>query len=695
MMDVDDTTRYFNRELSVLDFQARVLALAENPDVPLLERAKFVAIVSGNLDEFFQVRVAGLKEQVVSGVAATSPDGMTPDAQLDAIRRKVVPLMERRDHIFMKSLLPELEESGIRLADYSQLAGDDRKELDEIFESQIYPVLTPLAVDPAHPFPYISNLSLNLAVLTADPVDGDIQFARVKVPPILPRFIVLADGERFVPLEQVIAHHVDRLFPGREVVAHHAFRVTRNADLAIEEDEAEDLLDAMETVLQMRQRFSRAVQLEIHPDMSPEALDLLMRELKLDEDELYVSEAPLDLAGLWALHGLNRPDLKDPPWTPTTQARLAQAGPEAPDFFEVLRKGDVLVHMPYESFATSAGAFLAQAAADPHVLAIKQTLYRTSMPDDPAKGGEESVVRSLIAAAQSGKQVVCLVELKARFDEQANIRWARLLEEAGVHVVYGVMGLKTHSKVSLVVRKEGTELRRYSNVGTGNYNPKTARIYEDLALFTCDPDIGADLSELFNVLTGGGVRTDYRKLLVAPTTLRLGLLQLIDQQAALGHDGRLVFKINHLLDTAMIDALYKASGAGVQIDLIVRGICALQPGVPGVSENIRVRSLVGRYLEHSRIYRFGEPGRDASYYLGSADLMPRNLSGRVEALAPVEDPALQQRIERVLEVNLEDDVLAWRLDSDGTWHKVDQYGGRNAHERFQELALDNTRPALS
>ncbi len=692
MLDVAPETRYFNRELSLLDFQERVLALAEHDDVPLLERVKFVAIVSANLDEFFQVRVAGLKEQVLAGVGATSPDGMTPSAQLAAIRKAVAPLVERRDEIFVSQILPGLEEHGIRLAGYSQLAGDDRKELDEIFETQIYPVLTPLAVDPAHPFPYISNLSLNLAVLTRDPVERTVQFARVKVPPILPRFIVLADGERFVPLEQVIAHHVERLFPGREVVAHHPFRVTRNADLAIEEDEADDLLDAMETVLQMRQRFSRAVRLECHDDMSPDALDLLMRELKLDESELYVSDAPLELSGLWALHALDRPDLKDPPWTPTTQARLTQSGVDSTNFFEVLRKGDVLVHTPYESFATSAGAFLAQAAADPDVLAIKQTLYRTSMPDDPAKGGEESVVRSLIAAAQSGKQVVCLVELKARFDEQANIRWARMLEEAGVHVVYGVMGLKTHSKVALVVRKEGTELRRYSNVGTGNYNPKTARIYEDMALFTCDPDIGADLSELFNVLTGGGVRTDYRKLLVAPATLRSGLRHLIDEQAALGERGRLVFKLNHVLDTPMIDALYEASQAGVEIDLIVRGICALRPGVPGMSENIRVRSLVGRYLEHSRLYRFGHPGAGARYYLGSADLMPRNLSGRVEALTPVEDPALQQRVEQVLRVNLADDVLAWRLEADGSYRKVEAVEGINAHERLQELALDRTKP---
>ncbi len=691
-MDAPPGDRYYNRELSLLDFQERVLALAENAEVPLLERVKFVAIVASNLDEFFQVRVAGLKEQVLAGVAATAADGMTAQEQLQAIRPRTETLKERIDRLVVKDLLPGLEAEGIRLANLDELSEEDRDQLDQIFDQQVFPVLTPLAVDPAHPFPYISNLSLNLAVLVRNPATGTTQFARVKVPPILPRFIVLPDGVRFVPLEQVIATHLDRLFPGLEVEAHHPFRVTRNADLAVEEEEADDLLAAMETVLQMRHRFSRAVRLEAHPDISDAALRLLMRELRLEEADVYFTEAPLELGGLATLLALPRSDLKDPPWVPTTQVRLTEIGGEPPDFFETMRRGDVLVHLPYDSFATSAGAFLATAAQDPDVLAIKQTLYRTSLPDDPALGGEEAVVRSLIAAAQSGKQVVVLVELKARFDEQANIRWARLLEEAGVHVVYGVMGLKTHAKLSLVVRKEGSELRRYSHIGTGNYNPKTARIYEDLGLFTAKPAVGDDLSELFNVLTGGGTRDNYRKLLVAPTALRTKLMKRVRQEAKKGEEGRIVIKVNHLLDTQMIDALYEASEAGVDIDLIVRGICGLRPGVPGMSEHIRVRSLVGRFLEHSRIFRFGRPEGKAAYYLGSSDLMPRNLSGRVEALVPVEDRALQDRLEEILEVNLADDVLAWSLQPDGTWQKVPTEVGLNAQERFQELALERARP---
>ncbi len=691
-MEPDAPAHYSNRELSLLDFQERVLALAENPTTPLLERAKFVAIVASNLDEFFQVRVAGLKEQLLAGVAAMAADGMSPQEQLQAIRPRMEHLYQRIDNLVVKELLPDLEANGIRLVGMHELKDADRAELDLIFDTQVFPVLTPLAVDPAHPFPYISNLSLNLAVLVRNPQTGATQFARVKVPPILPRFIVLADGVRFVPLEQVIAAHLDRLFPGLEVVAHHPFRVTRNADLAVEEEEADDLLAAMETVLQMRHRFSRAVRLEAHPEISDAALRLLTRELRLEPHEVYFVDAPLDLAGMWALHALDRPDLKDPPWTPTTQWRLAEKGGEPPDFFGAMRHSDVLVHLPYDSFATSAGAFLAAAAQDRDVLAIKQTLYRTSLPDDPAKGGEEAVVRSLITAALAGKQVVVLVELKARFDEQANIRWARLLEEAGVHVVYGVMGLKTHAKISLVVRKEGSELRRYSHIGTGNYNPKTARIYEDLGLFTADQDIGADLSELFNVLTGGGSRDNYRKLLVAPTALRTKLAKRIRQEAKKGEEGRVVIKVNHVLDTEMIDTLYEASQAGVDIDLIVRGICGLRPGVPGLSERIRVRSLVGRFLEHSRVYRFGRPEQKATYYMGSADLMTRNLSGRVEALVPVHDPALQGRLEEIIQVNLADDVLAWSLGPDGKWSKVPTEVGVNAQTRLMELALERARP---
>ncbi len=682
--------RFGNRELSLLDFQERVLSLAENPDLPLLERVKFVHIVALNIDEFFQVRVAALKEQVLSGVLSRSADGLTARRQLEAIRPRIEALIERSDRLVVKELLPLLEEQGIKLTEVEDLDRATRQELDDLFDAEIFPVLTPLAVDPAHPFPYISNLSMNLAILTKHRKTGATQFARVKIPAILPRFVVLPDGERFVALEDMIATHLDRLFPGLEVVGNFPFRVTRNADLAVEEEEAEDLLVAMEAVLSRRKRFSRAVRLEAHQDVSDEVLELLMKELELEPSEVYYTEAPLDLAGLSALYDLDRPDLKDRPWSPVTQPRLAAMDGEGRTFFDVVKEGDLLVHVPYESFATSSAAFLADAAEDPDVLAIKQTLYRTWAPEDPAKGGEEAIVRSLIAAAQAGKQVVVLVELKARFDEEANIRWARLLEEAGAHVVYGVVGLKTHSKISLVMRREAGRLVRYSNVGTGNLNPKTARIYEDLALFTTDEAIGSDLSELFNVLTGYGTRKKYRKLLVAPATLRSKLLRRIRQQMELGEEGRVVFKINHLIDTKMIDALYRASEAGVEIDLVIRGMCGIRPGMAGMSERIRVRSLVGRFLEHSRIYSFGRPGPDAVYYLGSADLMPRNLNWRVEALAPVEDAGLRDRLQEIIDVNLADDVLAWELGPDGAYHKVATHEGINAQERFMELAQERS-----
>ena len=676
------SSRYTNRELSLLDFQERVLALAEQTNLPLLERVKFLAIVSQNVDEFFQVRVSGLKEQQAAGYGGKSADGLTTTETLAAISERIAAITARRDQLFTKDLLPEFESAGISLTDYEALDRPAQEALDEIFEDRIFPVLTPLAIDPAHPFPWISDLSLNLAVQIVG--ENGLQLARVKVPPILPRFIVLPDRKRFVPLEQVIAAHLQRLFPGLQIVAHHPFRVTRTADPAIEEEEAQDLLAAVESALRTQQRSARAVRLEVHPTISDEVLQLLLNELQLMTEDVSYCDAPLDLGGLWALTELDRPGLKIAPWTPVTQPRLAG---EAVDFFsEMAKGGDILVHLPYESFATSAGAFLAQAAEDPDVLAIKQTLYRTSMPDDPAMGGEETIVRSLIGAAEAGKQVVVLVELKARGDEQANIRWARLLEEAGVHVVYGVVGLKTHSKVLLVARNEGGRIRRYSHIGTGNYNPKTATIYEDLGLFTTDAKIGSDLSELFNVLTGFGHRDKYRNLWVAPTTLRPKLLKRIAEQAARGPDGSIVIKLNHLIDTGLIDALYKASQAGTEIDLIIRATCGLRPGVKGLSENIRVRSIVGQFLEHSRIYRFGRPGEDAIYRIGSADLMPRNLDGRVEAVAPVKDPSLQMRLEEILEVLLADDVLSWQLTSEGSWEKVPTVAGVNTHQVLQDRA---------
>ncbi|MGH9193190.1 MAG: RNA degradosome polyphosphate kinase, partial [Acidimicrobiales bacterium] len=654
--------RYRNRELSWLDFNERVLAMAEDERVPLLERAKFLAIFGQNLDEFFQVRVAGLKDQVAAGLGTTSPDGRTAAQQLLDIRDRLEQLLPRMQAVFLDQVSPGLAEAGIRLSSWADLDEDDEKFLVETFEERIFPVLTPLAVDPGHPFPYISNLSLNLAVMVRDPEERVRRFARVKVPSLLPRFVVLPDGERYVPLEQVIAAHLDQLFPGMGIEQHHAFRVTRNADLTLEEDEADDLLAAVEIELR-RRRFGRAVRLEIDAAMSDEVRELLQRELVLADDDVYAHVAPLDLGGLWAVHGLDRPDLKDPPYTRVTPTRLSSDEGEQVDMFAAVRRGDMLVHHPYESFRTSVEEFVRQASTDPHVLAIKMTLYRTS--------GDSPIARSLIRAAERGKQVAVIVELKARFDEGANIEWARALETAGVHVVYGLIGLKVHAKTLLIVREEADGLRPYCHIGTGNYNSRTARTYEDLGLLTCDPDIGSDLTQLFNELTGYGRNVDYRRLLVAPRMLRSGIIELIRGEVAAAQAepgrGRITMKMNSLVDTEVIDELYAASQAGVEIDLIVRGICCLTPGVPGLSETIRVRSIVGRYLEHSRIFRFanGEgPGRPR-VLIGSADLMPRNLDRRVEVLTPVVEPELQQRLDEVLEVELADDVLAWTMGPDG------------------------------
>ena len=672
--------RFLNRELSWLDFNARVLALAEDETQPLLERAKFLAIFAENLDEFFQVRVAGLRDQMAAGLGAPRGEGDSPADQLQAIRSQTEKLVARQEQVFLKSLAPALRERGIVYSEWDTLDDDDRAYLVDVFEKSIYPVLTPLAVDPGHPFPYISNLSLNLAVIVSDPRSSERRFARLKVPPLLSRFIVMPDGERFVPLEHVIAAHLHLLFPGMDVESVAAFRVTRNADLSVEEDEADDLLVAMEMELR-RRRFGRAVRLEVDVDTSTEVCELLLRELDLGAEDCYKVEGPLDLGGLWALYDLPRPELKDEPWVPVTQARLSLVDEDGgPTIFDVIREGEILVHHPYDSFATSVEDFIEQAAVDPHVLAIKQTLYRTS--------GDSPIVRALIQAAEQGKQVVALVELKARFDEQANIAWAKALEQAGVHVVYGLVGLKTHTKTALVVREEDGVVRRYCHVGTGNYNSKTARLYEDLGLLSCDPDLGEDLTELFNYLTGYSRKVDYAKLLVAPLKLRDEILRLISEQTSA--DGRIVMKMNNLVDQEVIDALYAASQAGAEIDLIVRSVCCLRPGVPGLSENITVRSIVGRYLEHSRIYGFGKR-RNRKYYIGSADLMPRNLDRRVEALAPVTDEELIDRLQGILDINREDDTLAWALGADGAWTKVATVEGVNTHRRLQELALERTR----
>lgn len=679
--------RFLNRELSWLDFNARVLALAEDPGVPLLERAKFLAIFSTNLDEFFQVRVAGLKDQVAAGLTDRTPDGRTPVEQLSELRDRIEVLSRRADHVFLEQVAPGLAEVGIVFSSWGDLDDDDKAHLVDVFEERIFPVLTPLAVDPGHPFPYISDLSLNLAVDIRNPRDGERRFARVKVPPMLPRFVVMPDGERFVPLEQVIAEHLESLFPGMVIESHVPFRVTRNADLTLDDEEAEDLLAAVEMELR-RRRFGRAVRLEIDATMSPEARAFLQEELDLDDDDVYDVAGPIDLGGLWAVHGLDRPDLKDRPWQPVTQPRLVAEDDQRVDLFTELRKGDLLVHLPYHSFTSSVGEFIRQAAYDPAVLAIKLTLYRTS--------GDSAIITSLIRAAERGKQVAALVELKARFDEQANIEWARALEEAGVHVVYGLPGLKIHTKTTLVVREESDGIRRYCHVGTGNYNAKTARIYEDLGLLTADPDVGSDLTFLFNHLTGYSRDVRYRKLLVAPHTLRDGVVRMIHREVEHGTDGRIVMKMNSLVDPAMVDELYRASQAGVSVDLVVRGICSLRPGVPGLSENVRVRSIVGRYLEHSRLYCFANgagPGRPA-YYIGSADLMPRNLDRRVEALVPVDDPALQARLADLLEVNLADDRLAWRLDESGRWHPPTG-GEHDTHQVLQAEAVEMARGTRS
>jgi len=671
-------SRFLNRELSWLEFNARVLHLAEDETLPLLERLKFLAIFSTNLDEFFQIRVSGLREQVEAGVVGPrTPEGMSPAEQLREIRERCVDLLTRADGIYV-DLLPRLDKEGIRIVGLEDMSEEDLAFIAESFQERIFPVLTPLSVDPAHPFPYISNLSLNLAAIVRDPVTGVNRFARVKVPPLLPRFVEMSDGERFVPIEDVIAAHLDSLFPGMQIVSRHVFRVTRDADVEVEEDEAEDLLQAIESVLWRRRRAASPVRLEIDRSMTHDVLELLARELDLDPADVYVFRGLLDPSGLWAIYGLDRPDLKSDVWTPVTQPRLAAEEGE-PDLFEVLRAGDVLVHHPYDSFTTSVEAFLDQAAHDPAVLAIKQTFYRTSAQ-------ESSIIQALVRAAEGGKQVVALVELKARFDEEANITYARALEEAGVHVAYGVVGLKTHAKISLVVRREAGGIRRYAHVGTGNYNPVTAKLYEDLGLLTADPEIGADLTDLFNVLTGYSRQREYRRLLVAPYDLRPKLLELIHRESRPG--GRIVMKMNSLVDADMIDALYAASQAGADIDLVVRGICCLRPGVPGLSDRIRVRSLVGRYLEHSRIFRFGRRRAGYDHYFGSADLMPRNLDRRVEALTPVLDPALKLRLDKVLRVALQDDSLAWRLRSDGTWTKVHGRKGFDSQVQLHELALE-------
>ena len=673
--------KYIDRELSWLDFNSRVLSIAEDPSTPLLERLKFLAIFTTNLDEFFEIRVAGILEQVAAGVRRQALGGMYPRTQLRAIRARVDEMYRRVDRVLGQEILPGLAEAGVFFRTWDELSEDDKAYLTLQFHTRVFPVVTPLSVDPGHPFPYLSNMSLNLAATVRDPSTGKTRFARVKVPPILPRFLVLPSNDQIIALEEVIAAHLDSLFPGMEIVSSVAFRVTRNADLDIEEEEADDLLEFIESELS-RRRFGRVVRLEVEPTINEDSLDLLVKELAISPEQVYVTEGPLDMTGFWGVFELDRPDLKWESYLWVTPRPLAVVSGERMNIFERIRQGDILVQHPYDSFAASVEELVNQAASDPNVLAIKQTLYRTSA-DSPS-------MRSLISAAEAGKQVVALVELKARFDEQANIEWARRLEESSVHVVYGLVGLKTHTKTTLVVRDDGDQIRRYSHVGTGNYHNKTARIYEDIGLLTVDPDIGADLSDLFNFLTGYSKQVDYRKLLVSPINLRKRMTKLIRREAK-RDDGRIVMKMNSLVDGGMIRELYKASQAGAKIDLIVRGICCLRPGVEGLSENITVRSLVGRYLEHSRIYRFGTKERGYDYLIGSADLMPRNLDRRVEVVGPVSDPEHHERLDEVFDILFEDDELAWVLQPDGIWHKVGSVEGNNSHLRLQQLAIDRTR----
>jgi polyphosphate kinase len=671
--------RFLNRELSWLGFNRRVLALAESADLPLLERAKFVAIFSSNLDEFFQVRVGGLKAQIRAGYETPSADGRTPTAQYAEIHERVAEQVRIQQTLVSKELLPALAAAGIRFVTWKELEAEDRSYLRRVFEQQIFPILTPLSVDPVHPFPAISSLSLNLAVVLEDPETHHRGFARVKVPPALPRFHFLPDERRFVAIEELIGAFLGDLFPGMRIAAQYPFRVTRDADIELDEDEAQDLMTALESELRERLRLKEAARLEVDGSMSPAVRELLLRELDLGPTDVYPVEGLLDLTCLQELHALPRPELKDEVWLPVTPPALRHLEEAELPVLGALREGDVLVHHPYESFRTSVEAFIRQAADDPQVLAIKHTLYRTSGRTNP-------VVQALCHAAQRGKEVVALVELKARFDEQANIERARLLEEAGCHVVYGIVGLKTHAKIAMVVRREPDGIRRYCHIGTGNYNPDTARQYEDLGLLTCSPEMGSDVAQLFNYLTGSSRAPEYSRLWVAPHTLRARLVEQIENEAR-HPDGQIAIKLNSLADPPMIDALYAASQAGVRVDLIVRGICCLRPGVPGLSENIRVRSILGRYLEHSRIYRFGSEQRGQRYWIGSADLMTRNLNGRVEALVPVEDPALETRLEEVLRLALEDDVGAWELDASGTWLRVPMLRGSSLQRRLQALAL--------
>ena len=677
---IDDPALYFNRELSWLDFNQRVLELAEDSEVPPLERLRFCGIYASNLDEFFMVRVAGLFDQLDAGIDARGPDGIAPARQIDSIQARVLELDQRLQACFGGVLRPALEAEGIKIVSLENATAEERREIDARFHEQVFPALTPLVIGLGRPFPYISNLSLSLGVLLRDPESGTEIIARVKVPKeLLGRFLPVGDdGQAFVPLEEVIAANLDALFPGTDVIDHGYFRVTRDADFTVS-DEADDLLQAVQDELR-RRRFGEVVRLEIATGMNAKLREQLIGALRLEDREVYDVDGLIDLGDLNDIADVpGHADLRYAPWSPVTQPRLQGEDGEPVDMFAAIRGGDLLVHHPYDSFNTSVERFVEQAVEDPDVLAIKQTVYRTS-DDSP-------LVPSLIRASERGKQAVCMVELKARFDEEANIHWAKSLEEAGVHVVYGIPGLKTHVKAILVARREGERVREYVHIGTGNYHPKTARLYTDFGLFTADPDIGADVAEMFNFLTGYGRPAVYRKVLVSPTTMRDRFVDEIERTVAAhaaGEEARIALKMNSLVDAGCIRALYEASQAGVRVDLNVRGICCLKPGVPGVSDNIRVLSIVGRFLEHSRVYTF-QRGEETRVFMGSADMMPRNLDNRVELVTPVEDAVLREEMMEVLERCFADNSNSWELGADGEWTRIVRAEGEKRRDVQLEL----------
>ena len=683
----DQRAPILNRELSWIEFNARVLHEARDARNPILERVKFLAIFASNLDEFFQVRVSGLRRQVQAGASPHTSDGMTPAQQLDAIRDRVRDLIADHASIWA-GIRTELAAEGVQILDYDQVP-EHHATLRRRFHDEIFPVLTPLAVDPGHPFPYISTLSLSIAVGLRDPETGDQRFARVKIPPILPRLFAVERG-KFVLLDQVIEANLDELFRGMDILETHLFRVTRDADISVEEDEADDLLLAIEEEVR-RRRFGEAVRLEVERSMPDVTRAILVKGIGVRDEDCFDVAGMLDLTALWQLVDLDRPDLKSAPHVPVVPGRLLPPDDDEPaDVFAQIRAGDILVHHPYESFTASVERFVQQAADDPDVLTIKQTLYRTS--------GDSPIVQALITAAERGKQVVVLVEIKARFDEANNIVWARKLERAGAHVVYGVVGLKTHSKVLLVVRREGHGLRRYVHIGTGNYNSKTARLYVDLGILSCREELGADVTDLFNTLTGLSRQRVFRRLLVAPITLRGRIMELVEREIAFakaGQDARIMLKVNSLVDTHVVEALYEASRAGVSVDLIVRGACCLVPGLPGVSDKIRVSSIIGEFLEHSRIFMFANGGRP-EWYIGSADLMERNLDRRIEVVTPVEDHEARARLGRIIDVMLSDDRRSWQLGADGRWQRTEVLESKaGTVDTFNVLKDDAAAAALA